>query len=133
MSITSNASTRSDMKQFMSRFRVQDNSLMSFSRLEREQIIGFQKFAAQKPDGTCSVCLRKLYPEERHYRKIEDVNSLNCFQWNVTPLTITERGVTKFMVCQDHFKTEESEFPVYIYPGKLKEIVKIKCSSLDKL
>lgn len=106
-----------EMREFMSRFRFQDNALMSFSRVERKQINDFQKFAAQKPDGTCSVCLRVLYPEEQRYRKIVDSNALNCFQWKITPFTKEERDITMYMVCPEHVRTEENNFPIYIYPG----------------
>lgn len=136
MSVTSNTSNRSDMRQFMSRFRIQDNSLSSFSNPEKEQIIAFQKYAAQKPDGFCSVCLRKLYPEERRYRTIENISSLNCSQWNIDPLTISDRSVIKYMVCEDHVKIVEGDFPVYIYPGKSRtnnKVQKFKSSNCDKL
>lgn len=112
-------STGLNMKDFMSRFRVQDNSLMSFSRAERKQILDFQAFCAKKPDGLCCVCLRKLYAEESYYRKIENIESANCSQWNLAPLTkIDETGVTKYMVCKDHLMMREGDFPIYVYPGK---------------
>ena len=105
----------------MSRFRVQDNSLMSFSHVERKQILDFQAFSAKKPDGVCCVCLRKLYPEESFYRKIDNIDSCNCSQWGVTPLTnIDDRGTTTYMVCKDHLMMEETEFPIYIYPGTFR-------------
>lgn len=111
-------STSSNMRDFMSRFRVQDNSLMSFSRAERNQILDFQAFSAQKPDGVCCVCLRKLYVEEVGYRKIENINFVNCSQWNITPFTqVDNSGVTKYMVCKDHLMMRENEFPIYVYPG----------------
>lgn len=119
-SVTSNASNRDEMRQFMNRFRVQDNSLMSFDAHQRRQINDFQRFAAEKPDGTCSVCLKKLYPEERRFRNIQDTDSLNCFRWNVTPSTQIKDGRLQYMVCLDHYKQLETKFPIYIYPGELK-------------
>lgn len=111
-------STKSNMKEFMSRFRVQDNSLKSFSRAERNQILDFQAFSAEKPDGVCSVCLRKLYVEEIGYRKIENIEFSNCYQWNITPLRkVDKSGTIKYMVCKDHIKMRENEFPIYVYPG----------------
>ncbi|CAO3645520.1 unnamed protein product [Mucor hiemalis] len=124
MPVTSNASERSNMREFMSRFRVQDNSLMSFPTVQRNQIIAFQKFASEKPDGFCSICLKKIYPEERKFRKVNDMSSLNCTQWNQTPITKEERGITKYLVCKDHFRMEEADFLVYVYPGDVLEETK---------
>lgn len=124
-------STAGSMREFMSRFRVEDNSLMSFSLAERRQINDFQEFSAKKPDGVCSVCLKKLYDEEKNYRTIEDISSMNCSKWNITPLMkVNERRVAKYMVCKDHLIMKEDEFPVYVYPGIYKEINQFQNSLL---
>ncbi|CEP06950.1 hypothetical protein [Parasitella parasitica] len=120
----SNQSTREAMRQFMGRFRLQDNSLMSFTPEKRAHIKKFQEFVSQKANGTCSVCLRVLYPEERRFRLIQNIESLNCFAWNIIPLTrIASSGATEYMVCLDHYKEkDENRFPKYVYPGALREI-----------
>lgn len=115
---SSNSENMADrMREFTSRFRFQDHSLGSLSREEKRQIIEFQKFINQKPDGYCSVCMRMLYPEERAYREISEPTELNCVRWNLAP--IMDRTGRKYMVCKSHRKTSESEFPVYVYPGNL--------------
>lgn len=130
--VMSNASIREELRQFTNRFRVQDNSLMSFDSQQRRHIKDFQRFAAEKPDGICSACLKKLYPEERYFRKVQDIDTLNCFRWNVTPLTRTDDGVTQYMVCSDHQKELESKFPIYVYPGKLKPNIQYQRLNINK-
>ncbi|CEP08738.1 hypothetical protein [Parasitella parasitica] len=120
----STASNREQMRQFMNRFRGQENSLMSFPQSQREQIIKFQQFIFQRPDGACSVCLKKLYPEERRYRTIDNLDSLNCHRRNFTPLTKVERRSTKYMVCLEHLREMETKFPIYIYPGDVLQETK---------
>lgn len=111
------SSTRSAMRQYLGRFRFQDNSLSSFAKKERGQIERFQKFVMKTPNGFCSVCLMVLYPEEQRFRNISDKEVLSCYAWNLEPIT-GGKSTKQYMVCKVHSKMAESRLPIYTYPGK---------------
>lgn len=107
-----------EMRAFISRFRFQDNSLMSFSKSQRKEIQKFHTFVAKTPDGFCSVCLKVLYREEQRYRRIANKDILNCYAWKCDPIMGSGRHKNKYMVCLAHQTMAESNLPIYVYPGK---------------
>lgn len=114
----SSSSDRNACRQFISKFRFTDNSLATFSNEDKKQILNFQKFISQTHDGFCCICLRVLYPQERRYRVIEDLENLrNCTAWKMEPLKKPKSKTDLYMVCVSHQKTKEAEFPTYVYPG----------------
>lgn len=98
------------------RFRVQDRNLSTFNAQQKRQIKKFQGFIMQKPDSFCCVCMKVLYPEERKYRQIENVNNLSCIEWKLQPL-LKPGSNDLYIVCSTHYRMEEERFPKYAYPG----------------
>lgn len=104
------------------RFRVEDLRLHSLSKKERTQVVRFQEFIMQKPDGFCCICMKFLYPEDQKYSSFNDPSSLPCIDWKLTPLCkeISENEKL-YMVCNDHVEhtNEENEetYIRFVYPG----------------
>ena len=97
-------------------FRVQNPNLSTFTKVEQRQILNFQKFINQKPDGFCCVCLKVLYPEEQKYRKFDPEFAILCLKWKMEPIVDSDNQEEK-MVCKDYTKSLEF-FKEFEYPGK---------------
>jgi hypothetical protein len=83
---------------------------------EREQIQKFQKFIIKKPFGFCCVCMKVLYPVERKYRHIKNINCLSCIERKLQ-LMVKPGSSDIYMVCSKHLKTDENDSPRFVYSG----------------
>lgn len=99
-------------------FRLTDNNLSSLTRAQKKQVLSFQDFVMQKPDGFCCVCLKVLYPEDQFFRNISSAANLPCMEWKLQPICNADDETMK-MVCKSHLNTAEEEFSnlSMVYPG----------------
>lgn len=78
----------------------------SFTVFQQQNIVDYNDFRHVMPDYYCCLCLKALYPEDVHFRRvsnIEDLENMPCQQWGFE-VTFSPDDLNCITVCQEHVR-----------------------------